>query len=89
VYLKNLPKSTYYPRSKAFDYLLVQRVFTKLRGSEEQLRKLVGKVGEDGLVADSVILDILQKYSQVSDFNESRKIITNKAKELVTYGYTI
>lgn len=89
VYLKNLPKSTYYPRSKAFDYLLVQRVFTKLRGSEEQLRKLVGKVGEDGLVADSAILDILQKYSQVSDFNESRKIITNKAKELVTYGYTI
>lgn len=88
-YLKNLPETTIYPRSRAFDYLLVQRVFTKLRGSEEQLRKLIGKVGDDGLLADSAIVEILKKYSRVSDFYESIKIITNKAKELVTYGYTI
>ena len=35
------------------------------------------------------ILDILQKYNGVSSFDESKKIIANKAKELVMYGYTI
>ena len=67
----------------------MQRVFTKLRGSEEQLRNLVGKVNDNGLLVDSLILDILQKYGDISEFNESKKVITNKAKELVTYGYTI
>ena len=88
-YLKNLPNSIAYPKAKAFDYLLVQRVFTKLRGSEEQLRSLVGKVNDNGLLVDSIILNILQRYGNVSEFNESKKVITNKAKELVTYGYTI
>ena len=88
-YLKNLPETEIYPKSKALDYLLVQRVFTKLRGSEEQLKKLVGKIDDAGVLVDSAIVDILQKYSAVSDFEESIKIITTKAKELVTYGYTI
>ena len=88
-YLKNLPETEIYPKPKALDYLLVQRVFTKLRGSEEQLKKLVGKIDDAGVLVDSAIVDILQKYSAVSDFEESKKIIITKAKELVTYGYTI
>lgn len=89
LYLKNLPETEIYPKSKAIDYLLVQRVFTKLRGSEEQLKKLVGRLDDAGLLVDSIIIDILNRYGMVSGFDESKKIITTKAKELVTYGYTI
>lgn len=89
LYLKNLPETSVYPKDKAFDYLLVQRVFTKLRGSVDQLKVLVGKFDENGSLVDSLILDILQKYNGVSSFDESKKIIANKAKELVMYGYTI
>lgn len=89
LYLKNLPETSVYPKDKAFDYLLVQRVFTKLRGSVDQLKVLVGKFDENGSLVESLILDILQKYNGVSSFDESKKIIANKAKELVMYGYTI
>lgn len=88
-YINNIPKDVVYSRALAFDKLIVQRIITKLRGSEEQLNTLIGRLsGEDKLV-DSNIESILDKYSDVSDFIHVRDELKNKAKELVLYGYSV
>lgn len=88
-YIKNIPVGAEYTRAVAFDKLLVQRIITKLRGSEEQLIKLVGKLDKEGNLIASDVVVLLDKYKEVSDFNFVKKELKNKAKELMLYGYSI
>ena len=88
-YIKNIPVGAEYTRTVAFDKLLVQRIITKLRGSEEQLIKLVGKLDKEGNLIASDVVVLLDKYKEVSDFNFVKKELKNKAKELMLYGYSI
>lgn len=76
-------------RSEAIDSLVSQRIITKLRGSEEQIGALVGKVLGNGSIENSFVIDLFDEYADVSDFNTSRHEIGIKAKELKSYGYTI
>lgn len=76
-------------RSEAIDSLVSQRIITKLRGSEEQIGALVGKVLGNGNIENSFVIDLFDEYADVSDFNTSRHEIGIKAKELKSYGYTI
>lgn len=87
-YLANLPAQQILNREKAFDYQFVQRILTKVRGSEEQLRELIGIYTNEGEVIDSYLLELLKKYPTISPFAISKKVIEQKAKELKFYGYT-
>ena len=88
-YINNIPKDVEYSRTLAFDKLIVQRIITKLRGSEEQLSTLIGRLSAEDRLLDSDIEAILDKYSDVSDFVHVRDELKNKAKELVLYGYSV
>lgn len=87
-YLANLPAHGSVTRMQGLDAQMVQRVWTKLRGSEEQLRGLVGTLSKEGEVQDSLLVNLLNRYEHLSTFSKSRKIIQQKAKELKFNGYT-
>lgn len=90
VFLENLPSQEYVNRERAFDFQFVQRVLTKVRGSEDQLNDLIGKYERDsGEAVTGKFMDIFNEYPMVSDFRMSREVIKQKAKELRFYGYTM
>lgn len=89
-YLMNIPDGIdSYTREKAFDMQIIQRVLTKVRGSEDQMRELVGKDTAEGKHEPGKLENILDQYSDSSPFNSSRQIIARKSKELNLYGFTI
>ena len=68
---------------------ILQRVLTKLRGSQEQLQELIGEYNSNKKCVDgSIIINILDEYKDVSDLRLP-KIYIQKARELKIYGYTI
>ncbi|EAC5532304.1 ATPase [Listeria monocytogenes] len=89
-YLQNIPMDTELSRTEALDYQLVQRVLTKIRGSEEQLADLLGRWDKSGnKMENSILEEILDKYLEYSNFEYSRKIIKQKSRELILHGFTI
>lgn len=89
-YLKNLPQNEYLNRQDAFDLQIVQRILTKVRGPEEQLRQFLGTYDfHNDTITDSKLGDILDSYHDVSEFFETRNVIIQKAKELKINGYTL
>jgi len=89
-YLKLLNASRMrYSRQEAFDQLIVQRIIPKLRGAEEQVGKLIGKLDDEGELCDSIIEELLSQYAALSNFEKVRNELKIKAKELKVYGYTI
>jgi hypothetical protein len=90
LYLKNLPESNNYTREEAFDKQIVQRILTKVRGPEDQLNRFIGKYdkGTENL-EESILVDILDRYHEVSEFYETRNVVIHKAKELKLNGYTL
>lgn len=89
-YLMNLPVGIdSFTREKALDTQIMQRVLTKVRGTEEQMSGLVGQVNVDGAHESGQLETILDRYSDSSLFEGSREIITRKAKELKLYGFTV
>lgn len=89
-YLMNIPDGIdSYTREKAFDMQIIQRVLTKVRGSEDQMRKLVGKDTAEGKHEPGLLENILDRYSDSSPFEGSRQIIARKSKELNLYGFTV
>lgn len=90
LYLKNIPNDSILTREEAFDLQILQRILTKIRGSQEQMQDLVGAYNKnDDNVDNSIIIDRLDEYKDISDFNKSRNCIKQKSKELKIYGYTI
>lgn len=90
LYLKNIPSDSILTREEAFDLQILQRILTKIRGSQEQMQDLVGTYNKnDDNVDNSIIIDKLDEYKEISDFNKSRNCIKQKSKELKIYGYTI
>ncbi|MHC0035554.1 McrB family protein [Pseudoneobacillus sp. C159] len=89
-YLKNLPDHISITREDAFDIQIVQRILTKIRGSEDQLHQLIGNYeNSNGHISSSTLLDLLMKYSHLSHYCRTRKVLLNKARELKQNGYTI
>lgn len=79
LYLDHVPVNPYLSRKEAFDLQVIQRIFPKLRGAEGRLGTLIQKT----------IPSILDRYSMVSEFNETRKALINKGKELKQNGYAL
>lgn len=88
-YLKNLPKVSTLSKSEALDLQIKQRVLTKLRGSEDELKSLLGTLNQDGEVINSTLLEMFEKNSNISSFEASKKVIKQKAKEISLHGYAI
>ena len=82
-YLKNLPKEIgefCITVNEGIDIQVKQRILTKIRGSIEQLSELFD---------EDVMINLFEKYNQLSDFEESRKVVEQKKKELKIYGYCL
>ncbi|MDM5326284.1 AAA family ATPase [Neobacillus sp. CF12] len=90
MYLKNLPNSEHFTRAEAFDKQIVQRILTKVRGPEEQLKKFIGTYDlHTENIVNSKLGEILDRYHEVSEFYETRNVLIHKAKELKLNGYTL
>ncbi|AGA67871.1 GTPase subunit of restriction endonuclease [Desulfitobacterium dichloroeliminans LMG P-21439] len=89
-YISNLPQSTYLSRQQAFDLQVVQRILTKLRGPEDQLKPLLGAFNSRvNQLEEGQLFQLLEKYADVSEFEQTDEIMRLKAKELKMYGYTV
>jgi len=89
-YLAFLPNTSYLTREQAFDLQIVQRILTKLRGPEEQLKNLLGSVNSRTMqVEGGLIEEVMGKFSDVSSFEQTGEVIINKARELKLYGYSV
>lgn len=84
-YIDNLPEHVIdgFDKKEALDYQVVQRVLTKVRGAESQLRSIVNKN------SSSNFYQIFDKYGDLSEFERCRQVILQKQKELEAYGYCI
>jgi len=84
-YIVNLPMGEIdgFDRRLALDYQIVQRVLTKVRGPESQLGDIVKRQSE------SNFCKIFEKYDDLSDFENCKKVLEQKEKELEVYGYCI
>lgn len=89
-YLQNLPQNSKLTRAEALDYQVSQRVLTKIRGTEEQLSKILGIWNKTNDSYEKGSLEkILDDNSESSNFNISKKIIHQKSKEIGLHGFTI
>ncbi len=86
-YLKNIPMNEDFDREEGLDCQMVQRILTKLRGSTQQLSSLVS-LSDKGELAGSLV-QVLEEFKDISDFEESRRALMVKAQELKLYDYTI
>lgn len=94
-YLQNLPiddNGEYLlRRGVAFDLEIKQRVLTKIKGSERQFGKLIGKFDlEDKEIVNSKLYELFNspEAKNISDFELTKSDIERKARELTVYGYT-
>lgn len=92
-YLANIPLDKHgtplLMRSVAFDLQLKQRVFTKISGSESVIGDLVGTFQGDQYVEGTIAKTLLSaEFQQMGSFRYSLDEIKQKAKELMTHGYT-
>lgn len=89
-YLQNIPRDSELSREEALDYQILQRILTKIRGSEEQLSGMLGNWDNTNSPNNIGTLEnILNSYSDSSSFEKSKKIIREKARELKLHGFTI
>lgn len=86
-YLENIPEEAGISRGEGLDAQLVQRVFTKLRGSADQLSGLLTL--SDKNTAEGLLPSILVRFKALSDFQESQAVLKRKAGELKLYDYTM
>ena len=89
-FLNNIPPAAPLSREEAFDIQLVQRVLTKVRGSDEQFTRLIGHYNpETKQVEQSQLLYMLSTMPDSYQFDRTKKLIMEKSKELRLYGHTV
>ncbi|GEB77773.1 McrB family protein [Sporolactobacillus inulinus] len=84
-YLICLPDYGPIDRQTALDFQIVQRILSKVRGSEEQLKTLVG----DGQEKSGELFTIIDQYQDLSSFKKTRNRIQSIAREIEVFGYTL
>jgi hypothetical protein len=87
-YLLESPKNDNFSRKLAFDLIFKQTILKKLNGYDASISKILGRLDDEDNINDSLLVDILNKYSNVSSFENSIKEIKKKIKELDNYGFT-
>lgn len=85
-YLNAIPDNDInYDRQKALDRLIVQKILSKIRGTEEQIGRLIGSISDDNYIPG--IVDECLNANGVLEYPFVRKALKEKAKELNNYGY--
>lgn len=74
-----------FTREEALDRMIVQKILSKVRGTQDQIKNLVGKI-ENGKYVSGSIDSYLNVDNNIS-YPEVRKALEEKAKELNRYGY--
>ncbi|HCT0301419.1 TPA: AAA family ATPase, partial [Staphylococcus pseudintermedius] len=76
-YLKNIPNyKDILSCGEGLDFQVIQRILSKVRGSREELEFLIGIYDPDTDTAmSSKLLSIMDKYENISNFSNSRKVI--------------
>lgn len=88
-YIKNIPNQVGVSRLEALDLQIVQRILTKIRGTEEQLVHFIGTY-RNGVVENSALIDCINQFNNdETHFEMTRIVIKEKAKELAINGYTL
>ena len=72
-YLENIPDGLSFTRSDGLDAQVVQRIFTKLRGSAQQLAALVSTSDKGELTGS--LPEVLERFSRLSSFTAARKVL--------------
>lgn len=85
-FLNKLPSNYYDKLGKALDWQVAERVLTKLRGTDTMLSSLIS-FDEKNNKLQGKIVDILDKYSDLSDFATCRETLLTKVREMVIDGY--
>ena len=88
-YLANIPNEfgeDLLELGEAVDIQVAQRILTKVRGREEQLKTILADADEEW---ENSLCAIFNRYKALSDFEECRSVISKKRKELVIYGYCV
>lgn len=89
-YLANIPPNGVLTRQDGFDSQVTQRILTKVKGPEDQLKSILGSYDtKTGEVVGGSIYAILDKFQNVSGFKHTRCVLKSKAKELKFYGYSL
>lgn len=84
-FINNVPESDI--DFDSMDYQVAQRIFPRIRGTEEMLKNLLRLDTEKDNILDGSIVELLDKYDNLSTFKKSRTVLNQKAKELKTYGF--
>lgn len=73
----------------ALDYQLAERIFPRIRGTENMLNKLLRLEHDknEGEVLGGSIVDLLNENWKISSFSKSKNILNKKAREIETYGF--
>lgn len=87
-YLIQSPNNSDFKRGLAFDLIFKQTILKKLNGYDASISKILGKLDDDSEIIDGLLIQILDEYSDISDFLNTRDEIKNKIKELGNYGFT-
>lgn len=69
-------------RNDALDFIVNQIIIKKINGSREELEDVLSDDDTKGL------LNVLNQYSSLSDFTETKKAIKQKYIEISKYGFT-
>lgn len=92
-YLYNIPiynnGNMILERGVVFDTVVNQTIMTKIRGTESQLLPLIGQYDRDkGKVENSLLMELLEKYKDISNFSKVKATVRRKAEELDANGYS-
>lgn len=84
-YISNVPNDSIINKNIAIDLQIAQRIMPKIKGSESQLEDILRTDADN---PGSIII-LLNKYNTISSFEKTKKIVSQKFKELKDYGFTI
>lgn len=84
-FLSNIPGYGNYTRRKALDYQISQRVFPKVRGTQDMLKELIAEDESGNLIGK--LNDVLKEYQSLSDFDMAVSILKSKSLELKVSGF--
>ena len=81
-----MPSNYYDKLDKALDWQISERILTKLRGTDTMLSPLMSFNEKDQKLKGKII-DVLDEYSDLSDFTTCRETLLVKVRELVANSY--
>lgn len=86
VFLANVPNYKEFDRKVALDYQVAQRILPKVRGTESMLKDLL-TLNTSSDDKKGQIVQLLDTYSEMSNFELSKRILSKKELELKVNGF--